>query len=86
VESVHQGGLQVLHEEHLVLAEAPVGRGVLVNVLRPWGEGVLTGPSQQEAVEVLPLQERLQVLQEEALAEPLELQGLVLLQNTTRTM
>ena len=83
MESVHQGGLQVLHEEHLLLAQASVG---LVVELRLGGEGVLPGPPQQEAVEVLPLQQRLQVLQEEALAEPLELQRIVLLQNTTRTL
>jgi len=84
VESVDQRGFQVLQKEHLLLAEPSVVLVLVLMMVHRWGEGVVADSSQEEPVEVLPLQKTLHVAQEVSLAESLEPRRLVLLRRKTR--
>lgn len=74
VESVGQRGLQDPQEN----------RCILVLGVRLQAEQLLADSSQQQAVEVLPVQQQIHVLQEEPFTEPAELRSSVSLQMKNR--
>lgn len=68
MKSAAQDPLQTPQEVRRLLVRSQPGPGVCL-----WAEQLQSHPAQEQAVEVLPVQELLHVLQEESFTEPAEL-------------